>query len=152
VVFPCLLIDYFNPSEMIDDTCEWVQDQPLAPAPEDEQSLEDQTHAGSRVSPAFPLNSEAEQSGKVFPRRRSFPPASIGSTHHGSVSPSYQTANGLAMKEKAGHNKPIAFPCRGSILVIEESRLPPVFSFLSESILLAHPLSVVSFSIPADSD
>jgi hypothetical protein len=38
--------------------------QPLAPAPEDEQSREDQTHAGSRVSLACPLNSEAEQHGR----------------------------------------------------------------------------------------
>ena len=129
---------------MIDFTCECSTDESFHCTPEDEQSREDQTMPAA----GFPWlqNFEAEQDG------RSCPPASSGSTDHGAVSPSYQTANGLAMKEKAGHNKPIAFPCRASILIIEESRLPLGFSFQYESILLEHPPSIASVSIPADRD
>jgi len=38
--------------------------QPLAIAPEEEQSGEDQTHAGCHASIACPMNSEAEQHGR----------------------------------------------------------------------------------------
>ena len=48
--------------------------------------------------------------------------------------------------------RPLAFPYRGHILVIQEYGLRLGLSSQSECIFLVHPLSVIFVSIPTDSD